>query len=233
LRCPAGADEQGILPMLETTKNRVLHPRNAGFIRLILSGLAVAVLLATATFFCFGCGSGPDNQAAPAPANPAAQASIGTPRVPVPVTSGKTLAYYKTDKVASAGDLLTFRIAGTDPDGDQLQYSAANLPDGAVFDDQTLTFSWTPRYDQAGVYSVHFEVSDGQLTDSEDITITVLQLYEDWDVNGDGAANVLDMVLVGQCWGQSGLTGWIREDTNEDGVIDVLDFIVIGQDWTG
>jgi hypothetical protein len=40
------------------------------------------------------------------------------------------------------------------------------------------------------------------------------------------------MVLIGQQWAESGLTGWIREDTNEDGTINVLDIIVIGQHWT-
>ena len=128
---------------------------------------------------------------------------------------------------------IKFTISATDADGDQLVYSASNLPDGASFDPDTRTFSWTPRYDQAGVYSVHFEVSDGQLIDSEDVTITVIQLHEDWDVNGDGAANVLDMILVGQRWSETGLTGWVLEDTNEDGTINVLDIIIIGQHWTG
>ena len=131
------------------------------------------------------------------------------------------------------GDLLTFIISATDADGDPLVYSTSTLPDGATFDPGTLTFSWTPRYDQAGIYSLNFEVSDGQLTDSENVTITVVQLYEDWDVNGDGAANVLDMVLVGQHWGETGLTGWILEDANEDGTVNVLDMIIIGQNWTG
>jgi len=81
----------------------------------------------------------------------------------------------------------------SDADGDQLVYSASNLPDGASFDPNTRTFSWTPRYDQAGVYSVRFEVTDGQSTDYEDVTITIIQLYEDWDVNGDDAVNVFDM----------------------------------------
>jgi hypothetical protein len=213
-------------------KNRVIKSGHTKLVRVTFSAFSVAVLIAMAAFFCFGCGS-VDNPAAAVPAKPAAEVSAPAPHVPATVTSGKSLVYYKTDKVSDIGKLLTFNISATDPDGDQLQYSASNLPDGASFDPDTQTFSWTPRYDQAGVYSVHFEVSDGELTDSEDITITVVQLYEDWDVNGDGAANVLDMVLVGQCWGQTGLTGWIREDTNEDGVIDVLDFIIIGQDWTG
>jgi hypothetical protein len=135
--------------------------------------------------------------------------------------------------VVKIGERFTFTISATDPDNDSLIYSAFNLPEGASFDPNTQTFSWTPCYDQAGVYTVHFEVSDGELSDAEDITITVVQSNEDWDVNGDGAANVLDMVLVGQHWGETGLAGWIREDANEDGTVNVLDMIVIGQRWTG
>lgn len=212
--------------------NRFIKPKNTGVIKISLSVLAIGTLLAVAVFACFGCGSGSADQATGISEKTASAISART-FAPDSATTGKNLAYYKTDKVASIGKLLTFSIAATDPDGGWLDYSVSNLPDGAVFDNATLTFSWTPRFDQAGVYSVTFEVSDGELTDSEDITITVLQLYEDWDVNGDGAANVLDMVLVGQHWGQNGLTGWIREDTNEDGAVDVLDEIVIGQGWTG
>jgi hypothetical protein len=131
------------------------------------------------------------------------------------------------------GQTLEFTITAADPDDDLLTFSASNLPDGASFDTMTGIFSWTPRYDQAGVYVVRFEVSDGDLSDFEDVTITVIQLYEDWDVNSDEAANILDMILVGQRWDETGLTGWIREDVNEDGTISVLDMIVIGQNWTG
>ena len=138
------------------------------------------------------------------------------------------------EKSVDEGQLLTFTILATDPDGDPLSYSASNLPSGAAFDPDTRAFSWTPRSDQAGTYSnVHFEVSDGEFTDAEDVTITVVKLYEDWDVNSDGTANVLDMILVGQHWGETGLNGWIREDANEDGTVNVLDMIIIGQNWTG
>ena len=78
------------------------------------------------------------------------------------------------DKSVHEGELLEFTISASDPDSDPLTYSASNLPSGASFDAQTRTFSWTPGSGQAGSYpSVHFEVSDGELTDSEDITITV------------------------------------------------------------
>jgi outer membrane protein assembly factor BamB len=59
------------------------------------------------------------------------------------------------------------------------------------------------------------------------------QEYPDWDVNKDGQVNVLDMIGVGQKFGQTGTPGWIREDVNKDGEINVLDMILIGQHWTG
>jgi hypothetical protein len=52
-------------------------------------------------------------------------------------------------------------------------------------------------------------------------------------VNNDDHVNVLDMVLVGQHWGEIGPPLWIPEDANQDGVINVLDMIIIGQHWTG
>ena len=46
-----------------------------------------------------------------------------------------------------------------------------------------------------------------------------------WDVNGDGFVNVLDMILVGQHFGETGAPGWIPEDVNRDGVINVRDML--------
>jgi len=70
--------------------------------------------------------------------------------------------------------LLVFTLSAYDPDGDPLIYSAENLPDGAEFSPQSRTFRWEPREDQLGIYqNIHFEVTDGTLTASEDITIEV------------------------------------------------------------
>ncbi len=82
------------------------------------------------------------------------------------------------DKTINEGQLLEFTVTAADQDpSDTLYLTASNLPEGASFvdhGDRTATFSWTPGYDQAGVYpDVHFEVTDGIATDSEDITITV------------------------------------------------------------
>ena len=79
------------------------------------------------------------------------------------------------DKAVPVGLKLEFTVSATDPDGNALTYTATGLPfsNGATFDPATRKFSWTPAKTQAGSYPAHFEVSDGQATASEDITIIV------------------------------------------------------------
>jgi len=136
------------------------------------------------------------------------------------------------DKSVNEGQLLEFTVSVTASDGDSLTYSALNLPQGAAFDLDTQIFSWTPAFDQAGLYhSIHFEVSDGVLTAAEDITITVNNIYQP-DVSNDGVVNVLDMIRIAQYLGTVSTNSWIPEDVNEDGKVDVLDAIMVGQYWT-
>ncbi|MGD8833425.1 MAG: putative Ig domain-containing protein [Desulfobacteraceae bacterium] len=74
------------------------------------------------------------------------------------------------------GDSLAFTISATDPDSDNLAYTAGNLPVGATFNANTRTFSWTTDSGNAGNYRVTFAVSDDgspTLTDSETVSITV------------------------------------------------------------
>jgi len=137
------------------------------------------------------------------------------------------------NKAVNEGATLSFALSASDADGDALTYSASNLPLGATFVAATRTFSWTPGYSQVGVYAnVRFQVSDGKMTDYEDITITVGNVLRP-DVNSDGSTNVLDMIRIGQHWSETGAGGWIREDVNEDGSVNVLDATLIGQGWTG
>jgi hypothetical protein len=77
-------------------------------------------------------------------------------------------------KTINVGEQLEFTISATDPDEDSLTFSASSLPSGASFDPQTRTFSW--KADREGSYPVHFEVSDGKSSDSEDITIYVAKI---------------------------------------------------------
>jgi hypothetical protein len=80
------------------------------------------------------------------------------------------------DQSVDENELVEFTISAADPNGDNLSYSAnlSSLPTGASFNATTRAFSWIPAVGEAGTYSdVRFEVSDGDLTDSENITITV------------------------------------------------------------
>jgi PKD repeat protein len=77
------------------------------------------------------------------------------------------------DKSVRENTTLEFMVTATDPDEDALSYSAINLPNGASFDSETGLFIWAIQQGQAGNYSVTFSVSDGDKTDSQEITITV------------------------------------------------------------
>jgi PKD repeat protein len=81
------------------------------------------------------------------------------------------------NKTVDATRPLSFVLSATDPDGESLTYSADTLPSGAALTGQT--FAWTPVSSQTGAYPVTFTVSDGQLTDSETVTITVAGVRND------------------------------------------------------
>jgi hypothetical protein len=79
-------------------------------------------------------------------------------------------------KSVDEGDLLTFTVTASDPDGDGLTFSASNVPPGASFNPSTRVFNWTPAFGAAGNYNVTFTVTDGGVfaeTDSEVVTISV------------------------------------------------------------
>jgi len=81
------------------------------------------------------------------------------------------------NKTVTEMETLIITVNASDPDGDTLVYSASNIPGGAVFNSTTQTFSWTPTYGQAGIYQdVQFTLSDGELIDFENITITVINV---------------------------------------------------------
>ncbi|MBI2869533.1 MAG: S8 family serine peptidase [Chloroflexi bacterium] len=76
------------------------------------------------------------------------------------------------NRAGTVNQLLTFNVSATDADNNPLVFTAGNLPPGASFNAATRAFSWTPG--APGTYQgVHFEVSDGMLSVSEDITITI------------------------------------------------------------
>jgi len=96
-------------------------------------------------------------------------------------------------KTVNEGQLLSFRISATDPDGTKPALTIANKPTNAVFVDSgngAGSFVWTPDFSQAGVYNVTIKASDGQLSDSEIVQLTVNNVNRPPVLSAIGAKSV-------------------------------------------
>ncbi|MCB2230792.1 right-handed parallel beta-helix repeat-containing protein [bacterium] len=74
------------------------------------------------------------------------------------------------------GQTLNLTVTASDPDGETPDCSALSAPAGASFSDNgdgTADFDFVPGYAQEGIYSVTFVATDGSLSDSELVEITV------------------------------------------------------------
>jgi len=92
----------------------------------------------------------------------------GTPpnRPPVLDPVGQMTAYEASE--------LNITITASDPDCDPLTFSSnATFGAFAPINSTATYWSWTPSYDDAGIYYVNFGVSDGEFGDNETVTITV------------------------------------------------------------
>src|SRR5205814_5233683 len=75
-------------------------------------------------------------------------------------------------QVVRENDLLNFDIVAGDIDGDTVTYRASDLPAGAFFDTASGQFRWTPSYEQAGHYIIHFDAFDpDKKSDSMDVVV--------------------------------------------------------------
>ncbi len=80
------------------------------------------------------------------------------------------------NKTVDEGSLLTFTATAIDSDlpANTLTYSLVGAPTGAIINAVTGVFTWTPTEAQGpGSYTFTVRVSDGTLTDEEQITVTV------------------------------------------------------------
>ncbi len=79
------------------------------------------------------------------------------------------------NQIVALGSALSLTLTATDPESAPLAFSASPvpLPANSSLNAQTGVFSFTPSLGQVGVIALTFIVSDGVLTDSETINITV------------------------------------------------------------
>jgi hypothetical protein len=75
------------------------------------------------------------------------------------------------NQTAILGTSVQFTVSAMDVDGNNLIYSASNLPPGATFNSGIGNFNWTPV--KAGVDSITFTVIDGNLRASRNVMIDV------------------------------------------------------------
>jgi len=78
----------------------------------------------------------------------------------------------------AAGEEATFPVSAGDPDGDAVTLTMVQSPPDASFDTAAKQFHWTPSTAQirANPYVVKFEASDGTLTATLDVPITVIRV---------------------------------------------------------
>ncbi|MDF1544855.1 MAG: Ig-like domain-containing protein [bacterium] len=95
--------------------------------------------------------------------------------------------------------LLSFAVSAADAEGIPTLTTSA-LPTGAAFVDNgdgTGSFDWTPDFTQAGTYDLSFYASDGVDSDSELVTITVLEVGNQFPILAAiGAQGVVENVQL-------------------------------------
>jgi len=120
------------------------------------------------------------------------------------------------NKTVNAGQSLSFTVSATDQLVGKLSFSAYPLPQGARLINNgngTASFSWTPAFNQAGVYRITFVVSDGALVSSEPISITVLAdtTAPTTPVVTDQGTTTLSAIAISASWNSSDPESGIAE----------------------
>lgn len=108
---------------------------------------------------------------------------------------------------------------------------------GVVFDDEDvlgfdpLTNTWSLIYDGSAQHGGWAATDLNAISEGEDLGGGSCTPAPDPDLNDDGIVNILDISLVGSCFGQdpSTVSACALADTNCDGIVDYIDlYFVIG-----
>ena len=151
---------------------------------------------------------------------------------PKSVEELQPLAFTATASDGDVGDTLMFSLTGT-------------VPVGASIDPDTGAFSWIPGADQGGTHVITVQVSDGEATDSEDITVTVADsataFVTTWQVAAGGSVTIPATGTYGIHWGDgmadAAVTGTQTHTYDDAGTYAVavtggLEGINLGQNTT-
>ncbi len=90
------------------------------------------------------------------------------------------------DRTTYEGGQIGFLVRASDPNGTTPGLNIKNLMTGATFSDEgdgSGVFQWFPQAGQAGNYKLEVTATDGQLSDTEEVTMVV---YPADDKDGDG-----------------------------------------------
>ncbi|MFH1155319.1 MAG: chitobiase/beta-hexosaminidase C-terminal domain-containing protein [Pseudomonadota bacterium] len=126
---------------------------------------------------------------------------------------------YIPDRSRQEGQQISFLVEASDPNGTLPSLGARNLPAGASFVDNgdgTGVFDWTPGVGQNGIYTVVFTASDGQLSDTAHVRITI---SDAGDSDMDGIPDSWELLYFGTL-DRDGL-----DDSDNDGIPDLQEWL--------
>ncbi|OQB39384.1 MAG: flagellar basal body rod modification protein [Candidatus Latescibacteria bacterium ADurb.Bin168] len=91
-------------------------------------------------------------------------------------------------QAVNENETLSFTVIATDEDaGTTLAYGIVSMPTGANFTPSERLFTWKPDFEQAGDYTVTFQVTDGEAWVDMQVPITVNNVNRapEWDATAD------------------------------------------------
>ncbi|ETA69017.1 subtilisin-like serine protease [Methanolobus tindarius DSM 2278] len=77
------------------------------------------------------------------------------------------------DVTVNESEVVEFVVAGNDPDGDDVSYSASTLPVNSSLDEDSGEFYWMTGYNDSGTYEIEFTATTTGSTDLQSMIITV------------------------------------------------------------
>jgi hypothetical protein len=117
----------------------------------------------------------------------------GTTTPPPPANRAPTISGTGT-RTVGVGEAYAFTPTASDPDGNRLTFAVSGKPAWLAFDTATGRLSGTPASTNVGSFPMTITVSDGSLTASLALTVTVAAANRAPTISGPATASV----LVGQ-----------------------------------